>query len=1105
MSVQIKSIFFDPRVEVWHAIRTTLLLCLLLVCGQVSAQTTAKGTVVDATGEAVIGATVVEKGDPKNATVTDFDGNFTLKLQKGKVVVVSYIGMVSQEVNAGPNMKITLKDDNTTLNDLVVIGYGAVRKKDLTGSVATVKGENLTKVPVPNVGEAMAGKLSGVRVTTTDGSPDAEVVIRVRGGGGITSDNTPLFIVDGFPTSSINDISANDIEDITVLKDASSTAIYGSQGANGVILITTKGAQGGKTRINYNGFVQTKKIAKRLDAMSTYDYVMSNYEYAALRGSSAISSFEKNFGVYDDLDIYKSIDAIDWQEDMFGANVASTQQNISISGGTDKTSYTLSGTYDFNGGLMPNNDFSRFSFNMKIKHQLNKALTFNLNAKVSDTETNGSGTQGGNYKIRTSQAITSVATKGLSNYITPDFSTMSDDEYQEYLTSQMSLAEQANRYWRRRNQRRFQFNASLDWKTPLKGLTAHLEGGYTYGFNETKNWWGHTTSNASYEGGEPLAEWQKQNTKSIREEFHVTYDKKIAKIHHLNVMVGQELNIGRQDYNLMHGSRYSRNYSPEMVFDNFSKGQGTPTVKSYTNAEENMLSFFGRINYTLLDRYLFTFTAREDGSSKFSDGHRWGFFPAAAASWRIIEEPWMERTHSWLSNLKLRLSYGTAGNNKIPSGAALDLYYFDQGSKRYGVGDVENHHYGIKEGSRAILPNPDLTWETTITRNLGLDFGLFNERINGSIDLYWNSTKDLLVMHTITAPGFTHVYENCGKTTNKGVEVQLNASILQKKNFTLDANLNIGFNKSKVDEIKDGIDYLPFASGWASTDNKNQEDYIVRVGEPIGLIYGWKSAGYYTTDDFESYDATTGKYILKDGVANVGSLLGGTIGVRPGTMKLVDVDGNGTIGNEDRVVIGDTNPTCQGGFGLNMTFFKNFDLSANFTFSIGNEVYNANKIASSQQYRSGTYPNMLNDMRPENVYSYLNPETGQLLTSLEDLKYWNEGGNGQGAKAYWSPYSFGSAVVVPTDWAIENASFLRLQSVTLGYTIPQNITQKVGISNCRVYFTASNLFCITNYSGYDPEVSSYARNSSYSALTPGIDYSSYPKSRGYTFGLNVSF
>ena len=1085
--------------------RLALLLAFTMMVGNITAQTI-KGTVTDSSGEPIIGATVMETGT-QNGVVTDLDGNFTLQNVKGKTITISYIGMKTQTVQlAGKTeFSIVLEDETASLNELVVIGYGSVRKKDLTGSVSTVKGENLTKVPVPNVGEALAGKLSGVRVTTTDGSPDAEVVIRVRGGGSITSDNTPLYIVDGFPASSINDISSNDIEDITVLKDASSTAIYGSRGANGVILITTKGAKSGKSRINYNGFIQTKKIAKRLDAMGTYDYVMSNYEYAALRGTSNISSFEKNFGVFDDLDIYKSIKAIDWQDDMFGANVLSTQQNVSISGGTDQTSYSLSGTYDFNGGLMPNNDYSRFSFNLKLKHKINKNLTFNLNSKVSDTEINGSGTQGGTYKIRTSQAITSVATKGLADYITPDISNMSDEEYQEYLTSQMTLAEQAARYWRQRNQRRFQFNASLDWKTPLEGLSAHVEGGYTYGFNDTKNWWGHTTTNASYEGGEPLAEWQKNSLNTIREEVHLTYDKKFAKVHHLNVMLGQELNIGKQNYNMMHGSRYSRNYTPEMVFDNFSKGQGTPTVKSYTYADDNMLSFFGRINYTLMDRYLFTLTAREDGSSKFSKGNQWGFFPAGAFSWRVIEEPWMESTKKVLSNLKLRLSFGTAGNNNIPSGAALDLYYFDQGSKRYGVGDVENHHYGIKDGSRAILPNPDLTWETTITRNLGIDFGLFHERINGSIDLYWNSTKDLLVMHTITAPGFTHVYENCGKTSNKGVELQLNASILNKKNITLDANFNIGFNKSNVDEIKDGIDYLPFASGWAGTDNKNQDDYIIRKGEPIGLIYGWKSNGYYTTADFSSYDPATDKYTLKEGVADLGSLLGGTIGVRPGTMKLVDVDGNGTIGNEDRVVIGDTNPVCQGGFGFNMTFFEHFDLSANFTYSIGNDVYNANKIASSARYRSGSYPNFLNDMRPANAYSYLNPETGQLLTSLEDLAYWNEGGNGTGAKAMWSPFSTGDAVVLPTSWAIEDASYLRLQSLTVGYTFPKNLIKKVGIENCRVYATASNLFCLTSYTGYDPEVSSYSRNNSYSSLTPGIDYSSYPKSRGFTFGLNVTF
>ncbi len=1085
--------------------RLALLLVLTMMVGNITAQTI-KGTVTDSSGEPIIGATVMETGT-QNGVVTDLDGNFTLQNVKGKTITISYIGMKTQTVQiAGKTeFSIKLEDETASLNELVVIGYGSVRKKDLTGSVSTVKGENLTKVPVPNVGEALAGKLSGVRVTTTDGSPDAEVVIRVRGGGSITSDNTPLYIVDGFPANSINDISSNDIEDITVLKDASSTAIYGSRGANGVILITTKGAKSGKSRVNYNGFIQTKKIAKRLDAMDTYDYVMSNYEYAALRGTSAISSFEKNFGVFDDLDIYKSVKAIDWQDDMFGANVLSTQQNVSVSGGTDQTSYSLSGTYDFNGGLMPNNDYSRFSFNLKLKHKINKNLTFNLNSKVSDTEINGSGTQGGTYKIRTSQAITSVATKGLADYITPDIASMSDEEYQEYLTSQMTLAEQAARYWRQRNQRRFQFNASLDWKTPLEGLSAHLEGGYTYGFNDTKNWWGHTTTNASYEGGEPLAEWQKNSLNSIREEVHLTYDKKIAKIHHFNVMVGQELNISKQNYNLMHGSRYSRNYTPEMVFDNFSKGQGTPTVKSYTYADDNLLSFFGRLNYTLMDRYLFTLTAREDGSSKFSKGNQWGFFPAGAFSWRVIEEPWMENTKKVLSNLKLRLSFGTAGNNNIPSGAALDLYYFDQGSKRYGVGDVENHHYGIKDGSRAILPNPDLTWETTITRNLGIDFGLFHERINGSIDLYWNSTKDLLVMHTITAPGFTHVYENCGKTSNKGIELQLNASILNKKNVTLDANFNIGFNKSNVDEIKDGIDYLPFASGWAGTDNKNQDDYIIRKGEPIGLIYGWKSAGYYTTADFSSYDPATDKYTLKEGVADVGSLLGGTIGVRPGTMKLVDVDGNGSIGNEDRVVIGDTNPVCQGGFGFNMTFLQHFDFSANFTYSIGNDVYNANKIASSARYRSGSYPNFLDDMRPANAYSYLNPETGQLLNSLEDLAYWNEGGNGQGAKSMWSPFSTGDAVVLPTSWAIEDASYLRLQSVTLGYSFPKNLIKKVGIENCRVYATATNLFCLTSYTGYDPEVSSYSRNNSYSSLTPGIDYSSYPKSRGFTFGLNVTF
>ena len=426
------------------------------------------------------------------------------------------------------------------------------------------------------------------------------------------------------------------------------------------------------------------------------------------------------------------------------------------------------------------------------------------------------------------------------------------------------------------------------------------------------------------------------------------------------------------------------------------------------------------------------------------------------------------------------------------------LYNFNSGSKRYGVGEAPNVHTSVTN----ILANPNLTWEKRTTRNIGLDFGFFNERLTGNIDVYWNSTDDLLINHAIAAPGYTSVYENSASTSNKGVELTLNAAIVQKKNWSLNAYFNVGFDKSNVKSLANGIEQMTFPSGWASTDNKNQQDYIVRIGDPIGLVYGWKSAGYYTTDDFSGYDAATNTYTLKDGVAST-ALLGGAIGIRPGTMKLQDLNDDGVVDMEDVTVIGDTNADFAGGFGFSGTIYD-FDFQANFTYTVGNEIYNANKIQTSSRYRAGNYPNMRDDMRPSNAYSYVNPETGALLTSLEDLAYWNEGGNGMKPKAMWSPFSTGDAVVVPTDWALDDASFLRLQSVTLGYTLPVKITRKVGIQRLRFYVTAANLFCITSYPGYDPEVSSYVRNSSYSGLTPGIDFSSYPKSRAWTFGVNVT-
>ena len=842
--------------------RRMLLSAVLAMSGALLANAQTKVTVVDATGEAVIGASVLEKGT-RNGGVTDLDGNITIKVQGDNPIVVSYLGMKPQTVSVKgkSTLKVVLEDDNTTLNDVVVIGYGTVRKKDLTGSVATVTGQDLVKVPVSNVSEALTGKMAGVNITTTDGSPDAEVLIRVRGGGSITGDNTPLIVIDGFQGGKLSDISPNDIEDITVLKDASSTAIYGSEGANGVILITTKNAKAGKTQINYNGYLQTKKVSKRMDVLDTYDYVMSNYEYSALRGESALNSFYKQFGVFDDLYLYKSQEAIDWQDDLFGESTLSQSHNVSLQGGTDKTKFNLSGTYDYNSGLMPNNDFSRYSFLFKLNHDINKNLKFSMTARVNDQEANGQGTQGGTYKVRTEQALYGVATKGLSGMITPDFSTMSDDEIVEWQRANMSLAEQSEQYWRKRNNRGFVFNGALDWTTPLKGLKAHLEGGYTYGFNEVKNWYGSTTTQASYVGGNPLADWTKTNTSSIRESFTLTYDTKLNKIHHFNVMGGQEYRTSRSDNSAMSANNFSQAFTAEQVFANF--GLGTmQTMTGAVSANQNKVSFFGRVNYTLMDRYLLTFTLREDGSSQFADGHQWGFFPAAAASWRIIEEPWMAGAQSWLSNLKLRFSYGKVGNDKLPSYMFSQLYNTNSGSKRYGVGENANSHLAVT----TVLANPLLTWEKRTTRNLGIDFGLFRERLTGNIDFYWNNTDDLLINHNIAAPGYTTVWENSASTSNKGVELTLNAALVQSKNFTLNANFNIGFDKSNVKGLANGLEEMTFASGWASTDNKNQQDYIVRIGDPIGLVYGWKSDGYYTTADFASYDETTGVYTLKDGV-----------------------------------------------------------------------------------------------------------------------------------------------------------------------------------------------------------------------------------------------
>ncbi|MDR0833493.1 MAG: TonB-dependent receptor [Candidatus Symbiothrix sp.] len=1097
------------RMKKQRSVTLSMMMVLLMnvfVCAQMNAQSrVVSGVVTDPTGETIIGAGVSVKGTSVG-TATDIDGKYSLSVPNDKnTLVVSYLGLKTKEVTiTGSVVNVSLEEDASQLDEFVVIGYGSVRKKDLTGAINTISGKEIVKVPVTSTAAALTGRLAGVQITTADGSPDAEIIIRVRGGGSITGDNTPLYIVDGFPVSSISDVSPTDIQDITVLKDASSTAIYGSRGANGVILITTKGAEGGKTKISYNTYFQGKELARKIDVMNPYDYIMLQYERAALKNS--VSNFEKSFGSYGDVDLYQYQKGTDWQEDMFSHAGISQSHNLSITGGTDKTKFNLSGTYVTDNSLMRNTGYNRTNLNFKLNHEIASNLKFDFGARISDTETDGSGTSGGSYKVRSYDAQMKAPVGGLKDVVEIDLSTLSEEELEEYLKSKMTLAELAAQYYKKTNERRYNFTGGLDWNI-LKNLTYRLSGGYQYAFRGIKNWYGPYTSTAIQNGGSlPLADWNKRDASSYNVVNTLTWNGTFAQKHRVDAMLGQEINVSESETMQMNGKFYQKDITPEKTFAAMQANSGetgSAIISSSLAEPEKMASWFGRFNYNYDERYLATITFRADGSSKFLGDNRWGYFPAASVAWRISQEEFMTNTKNWLSNLKLRASYGEVGNNRIGNSMYTTLYKASSSTKKYGAGNILNPNYEL---SNSQMANPTLKWETTITRNIGLDYGFFKERLSGSVEWYWNTTKDLLVERQIVAPGYSTMQENIGQTSNRGVEITMDAVVAQTKDFSLQANFNIGFNKNKVDKLADTKE-MSYQSGAFSTDTRDADDYRVIVGQPVGLMYGYVYDGIYQVDDFQTYvDAngktqfllsSSGKYQLKEGIL-ANPHLDPSNGLRPGAMKLKNLNGDDVIDTKDRQIIGRATPKFTGGFGLNATY-KNFDVSALFNFVYGNDVYNMDKIVSTQFYRNSE-ANLRDYMNPAtSAWTYLDRASGEIITDYETLKSVNAG------KTYWSPLTSADNNPVVTSWAIEDGSFLRFQNLTVGYTLPKTFTKKFASNQVRAYCTLNNLHVWTNYTGYDPEVSSAMRNSSSSGITPGVDYSIYPKSFSWTLGLNVSF
>ena len=1074
-------------------IRTALLLALLIIVGNISAQTV-KVNVTDATGETVIGATVMEKGT-SNGAITDFDGNATVKLSgKNNHLVISYVGMKTKtiDVKGKKEIKVVMEDDNTTLNDVVVIGYGTVKKKDLTGSVSSISEKQIANIPVSNVSEAMTGKMAGVNITTTEGSPDADVKIRVRGGGSLSQDNFPLYIVDGFPVSSISDIAPSEIQSIDVLKDASSTAIYGARGANGVIIITTKEGKEGKTQVSFNGLLGWKKVTKTVKTLSPYEFAQYQYEL----GST-------DYGNYNDLDIWKSVEGSDYQDEIFGRTGLQKQYNASVNGGSKDIKFNIGFSHTDEESIMLGSGYAKNNINAKLNAKLNKWLSFDFNARLGFTKLDG---LSGGADTNESNAANSIVANTVA-YAPIETLTSSDDEDEANSTStrRTPLQRITSTY---KYQERFQqnYNAGLNWK-PFKNITVRTEFGYGWRYNNTEQVWGSdATTNSKYGyNGQPQAQFVRVDQRDWRNANTITYanDKLFGGRDRINVLIGQEWSSTEKTTRTSTSVGYPTSMTIGEVLANTSAGIALPN-ESDIAADENMLSYFGRINYTMADKYLATFTLRADGSSKFGKGNRWGYFPSLALAWRLSEEDFMKSTSSWLSNLKLRLSVGTAGNNRINSGLLSTTYSMASNTSKAPFFNEERQSM-LEHGT--YLYNPDLKWETTITRNIGIDFGFLRGRINGTLDFYWNTTKDLLMQTVVpSSTGYSYQFQNFGKTSNKGVELTVNTVIVDRKKWGLNFNFNIAYNKNKIDELN--MENPWQSSSWSGSTISKYEDFKIEEGGRLGELWGFKTNGFFTVYDPVSnpdgqlvLEGTTWK--LREGIVdNSPSITGGSY--YPGGLR-VEVDENG---DPLKQRLGNTVPTTTGGFGFDGRV-GNFDFNVFFNYSLGNKIVNGTKLANAFYHGSAKNYNLVNDFALGSRYTWIDPETGLNLGRPSTSTIAAYGG-ADAMIARLNEINSGASIYNPAgvstmqliDYAVEDASFLRVQNITVGYTLPKKWMKSIFLDSVRIYFTGYNLFCFTGYDGYDPEVDTSSKKN---PMCPGIDYAAYPKSRTFVGGINVTF
>ena len=1000
---------------------------------------TITGVVVDESGFPVAGANIVVKGTT-NGTITDMDGNFSISAAPGDLLAVSYIGFLPVDIKVSGSNKVDvlLKEDAQGLEEVVVVGYGTVKKRDLTGAVASVSASKITAVPTSTASEALQGRIPGVVVSNSNWSPGATPSVMIRGKRSITASNDPLYVIDGVPvTGGMGEISPADIESMEVLKDASATAIYGARGANGVILITTKQGKSGKTQIDYNGYVGAQTILNELDLWTGAEYAeytresYRNTSNSSIRYNSDVPSRDQDLicpGFTRDATIMESV-MMGWGEngvydpsrvrstsymDEVTRTGMITDHQLSIRGGGDRTNFLASATYNKNNGLFKDEDYERYSIRLNLNHEINKYVKIGAQTQYSRSVQNRGSGLAGSWRLSPLATLRDddgklIEMPGTYNVYNP----------------LMNLEPGAVSHPLKTT--RYLGSYFLDVKLPVDGLKFRSNLGIDSRTVQDYEFYSARTSNRACSTSSASNATEKYTMFTL--ENMLFYDKTFNDKHTLGVTLLQSVQEDQKETNKIGVENLPSDVlkyydvSSALLINNI----GSSMVKW------NMASFMGRINYNYLGRYLLTVSARYDGSSRLADGHKWVLFPSAALAWRISDESFMEKA-DWMDNLKLRLGFGKTGNSAVEpyqtrGNLGIVKYPFDNGSTET-IGYAPN-----------VMANNLLTWETTDQWNLGVDFGFLRGRINGTIDLYLQNTHDLLLKRQLpVVSGFPEVLSNVGKTRNKGIEVSLNTLNIDTKDFQWTTDLMLSSNKEEIVELYNG-----------KLDDVGSKWFI---GQPINVHYDYKKIGIW--QDTPEDQAEMAKYAA-NGTA-----------IKPGDIKLQDVNGDHKITDEDKQILGNPRPKLIASM-VNTFNYKGFDLSVFLYASFGAMLYNDTYALEHCGRNGGLKVDYWTPNNPTNAYP---------RPSVDEER----------------PVYIASTYY-------EKADYLRIRTMTLGYTLPKNISKKFMAEKLRFYFTAQNPFVFTSYSGIDPEASKM--NAAGNPETGGSGYGT-PSVSSWIFGVNLT-